>query len=800
MNSRKIRRVAVLGSGVMGSRIACHFANIGVPVLLLDIVPKELTADEKKKNLSPDSLAVKNRVVNSALQNTIKSNPAPLYRHSFSKLITTGNFTDNMKDIAGCDWIIEVVIENLEVKKNIFEQVEKFRTPGTLITSNTSGIPIHLLAENRSEDFQKNFCGTHFFNPPRYLRLLEIIPTAKTDSGVTDFLVQYGDLFLGKTTVLCKDTPAFIANRIGIYAIMRIFYLMDHLVMTVDQIDSLTGPLIGRPKSATFRTSDVVGLDTLVSVAKFVYDACPNDESRELFKIPDWLSQMVKNKWLGDKSGQGFYKKEKIDGKTVYPSIDLKTLEYSVKEKTKFKTIEALKQADNLRMKMKVAVNGEDKAGEFYRSFFYGLLAYVSHRIPEISDTVYQVDEALNAGFGWELGPFETWDAMGVEETVSAMESSGNTPAPWIQEMLSKGFKSFYKVEEGKKKYYDLSSSLYKNISGTDAFIILENHADKIVWANSGCSLIDIADGAVNLEFKTKMNVIGGEVLEGVNKSIEIAEKNFAGLVIGNQGENFSAGANVAMILMLASEQEFDELNMACRMFQNTSMRIRYSTIPVVVAPHHLTLGGGCEFALHADKVQAAAETYIGLVEFGVGIIPAGGGTKEMTLRASNAYREGEIEFPELQKRFLNIATAKVATSAEQAFDMDIFRNGVDDISMNQNRLIADAKQKVLEMHREGYTMPVPHNDIYVLGRGALAAFYAGITAMAYGNYATEHEKLMAEKLAFVMSGGDLTAPAYVSEQYLLDLEREAFLSLVTTKKSMERMQSILKTGKPLRN
>lgn len=800
MNQRKIRKVAILGSGVMGSRIACHFANIGVQVLLLDIVPVELTDEEKSRGLTIEHPAVRNRIVNNALQNTLKSKPAAVYHSRATRLIHTGNFTDNLKDISGCDWVMEVVVENFDIKKKIYEEVEKFRTPGTLVTSNTSSIPIHMMAEGRSADFQKHFCGTHFFNPPRYLRLLEIIPTPATDPEVISFLMDYGELFLGKATVLCKDSPAFIANRIGVYAIMKIFHLMEKLDMTVQEIDSLTGPAIGRPKSATFRTSDVVGLDTLVKVARFVYEACPADEARALFLIPSWLEQMVKNNWLGDKSGQGFFKKEKSEGKTVYRSIDIKTMEYGLPAKTKFPTVDLLRQTDNLRQKMKIAVNGKDKAGDFYREFFFGLLQYVSNRVPEIADDIYKVDDALNAGFGWELGPFATWDAMGLEETVQAMEKNGLRAADWVYDMLAKGHHSFYKVVDGRRKYYDILSSSYKDIPGSDAFIILENHSNNIVWKNSGTHLIDIGDGVLNLEFRTKMNTIGGEVLDAIPKSIELAEKSFAGLVIGNQGENFSAGANLAMMMMLAIEQEYDELSMACRMFQNASMRIRYSSVPVVVAPHHLTLGGGCEFCLHADRVQAAAETYIGLVEFGVGIIPAGAGSKEMALRASDAYREGEIEFPELQKRFLNIATAKVATSAEEAFDMNIFRKGIDDISINEKRLIADAKQKVLEMARTGYTMPAPRNEIYVLGRSALSAFYAGIVAMQYGNYASSHDRLIAEKLAYVMCGGDLTAPSYVSEQYLLDLEREAFLSLATTKKSIERMQSILNTGKVLRN
>lgn len=784
--NRSIKKVAVLGSGVMGSRIACHFANIGVQVLLLDM---------KTEGNNPD------KMVNDALQATLKSNPSPIYDKKLTRLITTGNFTDNMKDIAQCDWVIEVVVENLKIKQSIFEQVEKFRKPGTLISSNTSGIPIHLMSEGRSEDFQKHFCGTHFFNPPRYLRLLEIIPTPKTDKGIIDFLLHYGELFLGKQTVLCKDTPAFIANRIGVYGVMSIFHLMEQMNFTVDEVDKLTGTAIGRPKSATFRTADVIGIDTLVKVADFVYQSCPKDEARELFHIPGFVQKLVDKKFLGDKTKQGFYKVVKnAAGKKEFWAVNPATGEYQLNPKPKFATLEQLKQTDDLRQKLRLAVMGKDKAGDFYRAFFYGLFAYVSNRIPEISDEIFRMDDGLTAGFGWELGPFATWDAMGVQESVTAMEAAGKKPAQWVYDLLAAGNKSFYKTEKGKTYCYDISSKTYKPIPGTEGFIILENFSGNVVWKNSGTQLLDIGDGVLNLEFKTKMNTIGGEVLEGVNKSIEIAEKDFRGLVIGNDAANFSAGANLAMMLMLAVEQEFDELDMASRLFQNTSMHIRYSAVPVVIAPHGLTLGGGCEFSLHADKVVASPETYIGLVEFGVGIIPSGGGTKEMTLRASDAYKEGEIEFPELQKRLLSIATAKVSTSAHEAFDMDIFKHGRDKVVMNQNRLVAEAKRAVIELADAGYTMPAQRNDITVLGRSALGTFLTGINGMFTANYMTEHDKLISQKLAYVMSGGDLSQPTKVSEQYLLDLEREAFLSLVTTKKSMERIQSILTTGKPLRN
>lgn len=786
----------------MGSRIACHFANIGVNVLLLDILPKELSPEEQKKGLTSDSKEFRNRIVNSALQTAVTSNPSPLYKKSFASRITTGNFSDHMKDIAAADWIIEVVIENLEIKKRIFEDVEKFRKPGTLISSNTSGIPIHMMAEGRSDDFKKHFCGTHFFNPPRYLRLLEIIPTPFTDSEVISFLMEYGDLFLGKTTVLCKDTPAFIANRIGVYSIMALLHQVENMDLTVEEVDKLTGPVLGRPKSATFRTTDVVGLDTMVHVANGLYESGTKDPERDLFKLPGFVSQMVQNKWLGDKTRQGFYKKVKSEnGKSEILALDLKTLEYRPQAKVKFSTLEGTKGVDDLRTRMKMLYNGKDKAGDFYRSSFNGLFTYVSNNIPEISDEVYRVDAALKAGFGWELGPFETWDAVGVNEAVKVIEATGKKPAPWVYEMLSAGHSTFYKTENGIKKYYDLNSKNYTAIPGEESYIILDNlRQSSVVWKNSGCTVIDMGDGVLNLEFHTKMNTIGGEVLEGINKAIELAEKDFRGLVIGNDGANFSAGANLAMVFMFAIEQEFDEIDFAIRAFQNANMRVRYSSVPVVVAPHGLTLGGGCEMSLHADKVQAAAETYIGMVEFGVGLIPGGGGSKEFTLRFSDSIREGDIELNLLKERFLTIAMAKVSTSAHEAYDLGIFRKGIDEITMNRNRLIADAKAAVLDLAQAGYTRPVQRKDIRVLGRAGLGMVYAGANTMFSGHYMSSHDKLISEKLGYIMCGGDLSAPALVSEQYLLDLEREAFLSLCGEKKTLERIQSILTTGKPLRN
>ncbi len=801
MAERRIRKVAVLGSGVMGSRLACHFANIGLQVLLLDISPKELTDDEKKKNLTLDNPKVKKRIADRDLAATLKSSPSPIYKKEFASRITTGNFDTNMKDIADCDWILEAVVENLQIKKSVFDNVEKFRKPGTLITTNTSGIPIHLMSEGRSDDFQQNFCGTHFFNPPRYLELLEIIPGPKTKKEVLDFFMHYGDLYLGKTTVLCKDTPAFIANRVGVYSIMAIFHIMEKMDLTISEVDSLTGPAIGHPKSATFRTTDVVGIDTLVKVANGVKENCPNDEQRDIFNIPDYVNQLAKNNFLGDKTGQGFYKKIKNkEGKSEIHAIDPKTLEYSFPKKTKFASIEQGKQIDNLRERMKMLLNAKDKAGEFYRTLFYGLFAYISYRIPEITDTIYALDDALCAGFGWELGPFATWDSFGIEETLKQMETSGNKPATWIYDMLKNGYKTFYKVENGKKKYYDQNSISYLPIPGIENFIILENYSNNVVWKNSGADVKDIGDGVLCLEFHSKMNTIGSEVLEGFHKSVDLAEKDFRGLVIGNNGANFSAGANLALILMFAAEQEFDDLDMAIRQFQKMTMRVRYSSVPIVVSPHALTLGGGCEMTLHADKVVASAESYIGLVEFAVGLIPAGGGTKEMTLRASDSYAEGEIEFPELQKRFLNIAMAKVSTSADEALDMDILKKGRDEVVVNKNRVITEAKRAVIELAEEGYTKPIERTDITVLGKMALGPILTGANAMWTGNYISEHDKLISQKLGYVMCGGDLSQPMKVSEQYLLDLEREAFLSLCGTRKTLERIQAMLTTGKPLRN
>lgn len=800
--NKHIKKIAVIGSGIMGSGIACHFANIGVEVLLLDIVPRELNDKEKAKGLTLESKVVRNRLVNGSLMAALKSKPSPIYHQKFASRIATGNLEDDISKIAKVDWIIEVVVERLDIKKMVFENIEKHRTPGTLITSNTSGIPISFMSEGRSDDFQKHFCGTHFFNPARYLKLFEIIPGPKTSPEVLDFLNGYGEQFLGKTSVIAKDTPAFIGNRIGIFSIQSLFHTVKDLNMTVEEVDKLTGPVIGRPKSATFRTVDVVGLDTLVHVATGIYENCPNDEKHDLFKLPDFINTMMDNKWLGSKTGQGFYKKTKNkEGKTEILTLDLDTMDYRAKKRAKFATLELTKTIDKVVDRFKVLVGGKDKAGEFYRKSFAALFAYVSHRIPEISDELYKIDDAMKAGFGWEQGPFQIWDAIGVEKGLEIMKAEGEVAAPWVDEMLASGQKSFYSVKEGASYFYNIPKKSTEKIPGQDAFIILDNiRKSSEVFKNSGVVIEDLGDGILNLEFQSKMNTIGGDVLAGLNKAIDIAEKDFQGLVVGNQASNFSVGANIGMIFMMAVEQEYDELNMAIKMFQDTVMRMRYSSIPTIAAPHGMALGGGCEISLHADKVVAAAETYMGLVEFGVGVIPGGGGSKEMALRASDTFMKGDVELNTLQENFLTIGMAKVSTSAYEAFDMALLQKGKDVVVVNKDRQIATAKAHAKLMAEAGYTQPVKRKDVKVLGKQALGMFLVGTDSMEASRYISEHDHKIANKLAYVMAGGDLSEPTLVTEQYLLDLEREAFLSLCTERKTLERIQHMLKTGKPLRN
>ncbi len=800
--NKHIKKVAVVGSGIMGSGIACHFANIGVEVLLLDIVPRELNDKEKAKGLSLQDKVVRNRLVNESLAAALKSKPSPIYHQKFADRIVTGNLEDDISKVSKVDWIIEVVVERLDIKKTVFENLEKHRTPGTLITSNTSGIPIKFMSEGRSDDFQKHFCGTHFFNPARYLKLFEIIPGPKTSSEVLDFLNGYGEQFLGKTSVVAKDTPAFIGNRIGIFSIQSLFHMVKDLGMTVEEVDKLTGPVIGRPKSATFRTVDVVGLDTLVHVANGIAENCKEDEQHDLFQLPNFIKTMMENKWLGSKTRQGFYKKTKgANGKSEILTLDLDTMDYRSKKSAKFATLELTKTIDNVVDRFKVLVGGKDKAGEFYRKSFVALFAYVSHRIPEITDELYKIDDAMKAGFGWEHGPFQIWDAIGLEAGLEIMKAENAVAAPWVDEMLSTGQKSFYSVNDGATYFYDIPKKSMEKIPGQDAFIILDNiRKSKEVFKNSGVVVEDLGDGILNVEFQSKMNTIGGDVLAGLNKAIDMAEKDFQGLVVGNQAANFSVGANIGMIFMMAVEQEYDELNMAIKMFQDSMMRMRYSSIPTVAAPHGMALGGGCELSMHADKVVAAAETYIGLVEFGVGVIPGGGGSKEMALRAQDTFKKNDVELNVLQEYFLTIGMAKVSTSAYEAFDLGILQKGKDVIVVNKDRQIATAKAHAKLIAEAGYTQPPKRKDIKVLGKQALGMFLVGTDSMEASHYISEHDKKIANKLAYVMAGGDLSEPTKVTEQYLLDLEREAFLSLCTEKKTLERIQHMLKTGKPLRN
>ncbi|WP_298546261.1 3-hydroxyacyl-CoA dehydrogenase/enoyl-CoA hydratase family protein [uncultured Aquimarina sp.] len=799
---RVIKKVAVVGSGIMGSGIACHFANIGVEVLLLDIVPRELNDKEKAKGLTLESKVVRNRLVNDSLTAALKSKPSPIYHQKFANRITTGNLEDDIAKVADVDWIIEVVVERLDIKKIVFENLEKHRTPGTLITSNTSGIPIKFMNEGRSEDFQKHFCGTHFFNPARYLKLFEIIPGPNTSTEVLEFLNGYGEQFLGKTSVVAKDTPAFIGNRIGIFSIMSLFHMVKDMGLTIEEVDKLSGPVIGRPKSATFRTVDVVGLDTLVHVANGIADNCPDDERHELFKLPAFINTMMENKWLGSKTKQGFYKKHvSPEGKKDILSLDLDTLEYREKKRASFATLEMTKTIDKVVDRFKVLVAGKDKAGEFYRKSFAALFAYVSNRIPEITDDLYKIDDAMKAGFGWEHGPFQIWDAIGVEKGIEIMKAEGYEPATWVHDMIASGNTSFYTVKNGATNYYDIPKKEQVKVPGQDAFIILDNiRKSSEVFKNSGVVVEDLGDGILNVEFQSKMNTIGGDVLAGLNTAIDMAEKNFQGLVVGNQAANFSVGANIGMIFMMAVEQEYDELNMAIKYFQDSMMRMRYSSIPTIVAPHGMALGGGCEISLHADKVVAAAETYMGLVEFGVGVIPGGGGSKEMALRASDLFKKDDVELNVLQEHFLTIGMAKVSTSAYEAFDTNLLQKGKDIVVVNKDRQIATAKAYAKLMAEQGYTQPVRRKDVKVLGKQALGMFLVGTDSMEASKYISEHDHKIANKLGYVMAGGDLSEPTLVTEQYLLDLEREAFLSLCTERKTLERIEHMLKKGKPLRN
>jgi len=801
----RIEKAAVLGAGTMGAQIAAHLANARIPTLLLDISPRELTREEQAKSLTLDSKEVRNRIARAGLEAAKKAKPAAFFTPELSSPVTVGNFDDDLAKLKDCDLIIEAVVENLEIKRKLYERVEQHRRPGSIIASNTSGIPIRNLAEGRSDDFRAHFLGTHFFNPPRYLHLVELIRTEWTKPEVSCFMFGFLDQRLGKGVVPAKDRPNFIANRIGTFGALHTIKTMLEDGYSIEEVDKITGQAVGRPKSATFRTFDLVGLDVFSHVIKNLYDALPEDEEREMFVAPEFLSRMVAGGILGNKTKGGFYKKQKGEGgKQEIWALETATLEYRPAQKVKLPSLDAAKNIEVTPDRIKALVWGKDRAGAFLWKTLSRTLAYSAKRIPEIADTVVEVDRAMRWGFGWELGPFEVWDAIGVEKSVARMREEGQSIPLNVETLLGSGAKSFYKKDNGQQFYFDFASAQYVPLSEPAATIILKSVKERsgVIKKNSGASLIDLGDGVACLEFHSKMNAIGGDTLQMVKQSLAEVEKNFVGLVVGNQGPNFCVGANLMLMLMEAQEENWEELDMMARVFQNSTMSLRYSPKPVVVAPFGLVFGGGCEMVLHADRVRAAAETYIGLVEVGVGIIPAGGGTKEMLLRALDAIPKDADDadpFPFVKRAFETIALAKVATSAEEARTLG-FLSSDDAVSMNSDRLIADAKNEVLALAATGYGQPQQRTDILALGMSALATLKLGIHQMKRGGYISDHDALIGEKLGRILTGGDLNHPTRVSEQYVLDLEREAFLSLVGERKTQERIGHMLKTGKPLRN
>jgi 3-hydroxyacyl-CoA dehydrogenase len=806
---RRIEKVAVLGAGTMGARIAAQLANAGIPCYLLDIAPTELNAAEAKKGLALDSAAVRNRIVLAGLEAAKKSRPAAFFTEETARLVTPGNFEDNLGWCGEVDWIIEAVAEDLEIKRGLYARVEAVRKPRTIVTSNTSGLPIHLIAEGRSEDFQLHWAGTHFFNPPRYMKLVELIPGPKTRPEVMESLEEICDLRLGKGVVVAKDTPNFIANRIGTYAMLNVLRQMQALGMTIEEVDACTGPAIGQPKSATFRTGDIVGLDVLVHVVRNIYDSIPNDESRENYRLPALLEEMMKRGWLGDKTGGGFYKRvKKGGGESEILTLDWQKMEYRPKKKAKFGSIEAGKAIEDTQARIRalVAPAIEGKGVDIANQFLWGSLSesclYAARRVPEIANSIVDVDRAMRWGFAWELGPFEVWDAIGVERMAGAIEREGKSIPPIVSKVLASPKKSFYEYEKGSTKYFDLAAGALVPIPETPGIIILKSLKDRtpVVQSNSGASLIDLGDGVVCCEFHSKMNSIGGDLVAMIHAGIARLGKEFDAMVIGNQAPNFSVGANLMLVLIGAQEGEWDDIHMAVRQFQRTNMAIKYAPRPVVAAPQGMALGGGCEISLHSARIHAAAEAYIGLVETGVGLVPGGGGTKEMLIRA-NEHAAGAEDldlFHALKPVFQNIAMAKVSTSAEEARSLGYLRPS-DLIAMNRDRQIADAKETALAMVRAGYHPPAPA-EIRVLGEEFLAAAKLAIHMLMRGEFASTHDAVVSRKVASILAGGTITAPQMVSEQYILDLEREAFVSLCGERKTQERIAFTLKTGKPLRN
>jgi 3-hydroxyacyl-CoA dehydrogenase len=802
---RPLEKAAVLGAGTMGARIAAHLANAGVPCYLLDIVPAELTTDEKRRGLTLESPGVRNRIVLAGLEAAKKSKPAAFFTPETARLITPGNFDDNLAWCAEADWIIEAVAENLEVKRKLFGRIESVLRSGTIVSSNTSGLPIHLIAEGRSEDFQKHWAGAHFFNPPRYMKLVEIIPGPKTSPEVLDWLHEVCDYRLGKGVVVAKDTPNFIANRIGTFSMLSAIQQMQQLGMTIEEVDVCTGPAIGWPRSATFRTADIVGLDVLLHVVRNLYDNVPGDESREIFRVPALVDAMMQRGWLGEKTGSGFYKRVKKGGDSEILTLDWQTMEYRPQQKARFASIEAGKGIEDARERLRALAGpalekGGDKANQFIWNVLGQTCLYAARRIPEIANSLVDVDRAMRWGFGWELGPFEIWDAIGAEEMASKLARDGQQLPPLVAKLLSSSRKSFYESQKGETRFFDLSSGAFKNVEEPPGIIILKSVKERtpVVQENSGASLIDIGDGVLCCEFHSKMNAIGGDIVAMLQAGVARLETEFEALVIANQAPNFSAGANLMLLLMTAQEGEWDDIHLAVRQFQRANMAIKYAPRPVVSAPQGLALGGGCEINLHAAKIHAAAEAYIGLVEVGVGLIPAGGGSKEMLIRANERASTDLELFTELRHTFETVAMAKVSTSALEAASLGYLRPS-DLIAMNRDRQVADAKQTALAMVRAGYHPAAPA-EIRVLGEQFFAASKLGIHMLVRGEYATEHDALVARKLAYILSGGGITAPQNVPEQYVLDLEREAFVSLCGERKTQERIAYTLKTGKPLRN
>jgi 3-hydroxyacyl-CoA dehydrogenase len=801
----RIEKAAVLGAGTMGAQIAAHLANAGVPTLLLDIAPRELTPEEQAKGLKLESREVRNRIARNGLEGAKKSKPAAFFTPEAVSLITVGNFDDDLATLQDCDLILEAVVENVAIKRSLFERVEAVRKPGSIVASNTSGIPIHLLAEGRSEDFRQHFLGVHFFNPPRYLHLVEIIRTEWTKPEVSCFIFGFLDQRLGKGVVPAKDRPNFIANRIGTFGALFTIKTMLDDGYSIEEVDKITGPAVGRPKSATFRTFDLVGLDVFTHVIKNLYEALPEDEEREMFVVPELLARMVERGLLGDKTKSGFYRKQRGEGdKREIWALDTATLEYRPSEKVKLPSLDVAKNIEDAAERLKTLAWGKDRVGAFLWKTLSRTLTYAAKRIPEIADNVLDVDRAMRWGFGWELGPFAAWDAIGVEKSVARMKEEGQSVPANVEQMLASGATSFYKNENGQSFYFDFAAGKYLPLTNPPGVTILKSVKEQkgVIKKNSGASLLDIGDGVACLEFHSKMNAIGGDTIQMLKFALSEVEKNFVGLVVGNQGTNFCVGANIMLMLMEAQEENWEELDMIGRVFQSAVMSLRYSPKPVVVAPFQMVFGGGCELVLHADRVRASAETYIGLVEVGVGIIPAGCGTKEMLVRAMDSIPKGVSDadpFPFVKRAFETIALAKVATSAEEARSLG-FLSVDDTISMNADRLIEDAKKEVVALAASGYVAPQQRNDILALGLPALATLKLGIHQMKRAGYISDHDAEIGAQLARILTGGDLNHPTRVSEQYLLDLEREAFLSLIGMRKTQERMAHMLKTGKPLRN